>query len=237
MESRQDPRTDNETLMAFWENALTLSEDEKKEILASGEGDWKDLAPSEKLFQAAASLGTCRHVLDYGCGHGWAGIIAAKCGCAHVTAVDVVPGSIAGARLYASKYGAEPELLHVSPDWLRTVPEGTYDGIICSNVLDVVPEDTARTILEGLWHAARAEARIVIGLNYWLDPQIARERGMDLQENRLYVDGVLRLVTRRDEEWTELFRPWFTVRKMDHFAWPGEETERRRLFELTKNVV
>ena len=79
------------------------------------------------------------------------------------------------------------------------------------------------------------DADLFFGLNYYLSPETAASKGMSLSEgNRLYLDGVLRLVSRTDAEWTSLFAPWFTVETLEHFAWPGEKEARRRLFHLRK---
>ena len=76
---------------------------------------------------------------------------------------------------------------------------------------------------------------MVIGLNYFLSSEAATARGMELTDgNRLYIDGVLRLVSRTDEEWAQIFSPRYTVEQLEHFAWPGEQTEARRLFYLRK---
>ncbi len=76
---------------------------------------------------------------------------------------------------------------------------------------------------------------MIIGLNYRLSPEAAARRGITLTDgNRLYMDGVLRLVSRTDEEWARIFAPWFRVERLDHFAWPGEKAETRRLFFLRK---
>ena len=37
-----------------------------------------------------------------------------------------------------------------------------------------------------------------------------------------------------DEEWERIFAPFFTVDHLEHFAWPGETAEKRRLFHLRK---
>ena len=50
------------------------------------------------------------------------------------------------------------------------------------------------------------------------------------------MDGVLRLVSRTDDEWAALFDPYFTVEELDHFAWPGEAAETRRLFRLRRRA-
>ena len=228
---------DNKTLKAFWDKAFTLSEEDKAEEGKSGPEGWKEQAPSQKLFDAARSLGQKKKVLDYGCGSAWAGIIAAKSGCTDVTAVDVVPGAVTAAEFYASLYGAAEnmQIACVAPDWLSSVPPETYDGLFCSNVLDVVPPETAEDIIRETARIATPDASVIIGLNYWLSPERAAERGIELiGGNRLYVDGVLRLVSRTDEEWERIFSPWYAVEKLEHFAWPGEAKETRRLFYLRK---
>ena len=76
---------------------------------------------------------------------------------------------------------------------------------------------------------------VFIGMNYYLSPDMADKRGLTLEDgNRLYVDGVLRLVSRSDEEWEQLFSHCFAVVKREYFAWPGEEKPTRRLFCLQK---
>ena len=227
---------DNQTLREFWNSVFVLSDEDKEEAGKDPDG-WKDNAPSEKLFHAAESLGTRKKVLDYGCGGAWAGIIAAKSGCPDVTAVDVSEGPVKMAKFFSGLYGTD-EALHiscVSPEWLSTVPEKTYDGLICSNVLDVIPAVTAKEIIKEMARVVTDDASIIIGMNYYMSPEKAAERGQELQDgNCVYVNGVLRLVSLSDEEWIGVFSPYFTVEKLDHFAWPGEEEERRRLFFLKK---
>lgn len=52
-------------LKAFWNEVFTPEEDVTGE---PQEDDWKLMAPSEKLLDAVTALGSCRKVLDYGCG-------------------------------------------------------------------------------------------------------------------------------------------------------------------------
>lgn len=228
---------ENQTLISFWDKAFALSEEDQKQMLAGGGLDWKEIAPSEKLYQAACSLGKRNNVLDYGCGNAWAAVIAAKSGCADVTAVDAAPGAVRTAQHYAARYGVADRVHAVCSDsnWLQSVPDGTFDGLICSNVLDVVPPETADEILRELARALTRDGTVIVGLNYYLSPEAVAARNMALEDgSRLYIDGVLRLVSRTDEEWTRIFSPWFTVEKLEHFAWPGEAKETRRLFWLRK---
>ncbi len=227
---------DNRNLIDFWSRSYSLPEQEMEQARLAGPGDWKELAPSEKLALAACALGDRRKVLDYGCGSAWAGILAAKSGCRDVTAVDAAEGSARAARFYAELFGVSDRLqvLQVPPDWLQTVPADKYDGFICSNVLDVIPPETAEGILREAARVVTRDAAVIIGLNYWLSAEAAEARGLALRDGRLYVDGVLRLVSRSDEAWEAAFAPFFAVEKLEHFAWPGEAKETRRLFYLRK---
>lgn len=228
---------DNQTLIDYWDKAFSLSEEQKAQLQNQQAEDWKELAPSQKLFEAACSLGQRKKVLDFGCGDAWASIIAAKSGCTHVTAVDAAPGAVQAAQLFIQLYGVADHV-HVAcapSHWLQSIPTGTYDGLFCSNVLDVIPPETAEAILRESARIVTRDASVIVGLNYYLSPEAAAARGMDLVDgNRLYIDGVLRLVSRTDEEWTHIFSPWFTVERLEHFAWPGEAKESRPLFWLRK---
>lgn len=98
---KENVKRDNRILIDFWDQAFTLSEEQKAQLRNQQE-DWKELAPSEKLFRAAFSLGERKKVLDYGCGSAWAAIIAAKGGCPDVTAIDAAPAAVFAAKLSAA---------------------------------------------------------------------------------------------------------------------------------------
>ena len=228
---------ESQTLISFWDKAFAMSEEEQKQMLEGEVEDWKEMAPSEKLFQAACALGQRKKMLDYGCGNAWASIIAAKSGCEDVTAVDAAPGAVQAARLYAERYGVSDRVKTecASSNWLQSIPSGTYDGLVCSNVLDVVPPDIAEAIIRELARVTAPDGIVIVGLNYYLSPEVAAAKGLELVDgNRLYIDGVLRLVSRTDEEWERIFSHWYSVEKLEHFAWPGESKETRRLYWLRK---
>lgn len=233
---------DNKALIDFWDKVQTLSDEDRAQARESevGPDDWKTFAPSEKIFNAACLLGKQQKVLDYGCGIGWAAITAAKSGCPDVTAVDVSAGPVDTTRFYADLLGLQDQLhtACVSTDWLHSVPSGTYDGFICSNVLDVVPPEIAEDILRESARVTTPDALVIIGMNFYMSPERAAEKGEELVNgNMVYEDGVLRLVSRSDEEWAQIFSPWYSVEKLDHFAWPGESAERRRLFILRRKSL
>lgn len=228
---------DNRILIEFWDKALSLSDEDRKSEMQNSPDSWKEMAPSEKLFRAAEALGKCHKVLDYGCGNAWAGIIAAKSGCPDVTAADVAKGGAESAEFYAGFFDVSDKI-HVKlidPDWLSSVADETFDGLFCSNVLDVVPIETSQDIIVQLARVAKKGAQVGIGLNFHMSREKAKERGIELVGGRmLYVDGVLRMVSFSDDEWAKMFAPYFEVEALEHFAWPGEKAETRRLFHLRK---
>ncbi len=228
---------DNSNLIGFWNNVFAMSDEDRQSEMQNSPESWKEMAPSEKLFRAAEALGKCSRVLDYGCGNAWASLIAAKSGCPDVTAVDVVKNGIESAKFYSEFFNVA-DRIHaklIGTDWLTTVPSGYFDGLFCSNVLDVVPTETAQDIIGELARVVAKDAVIVIGLNFHMSEERAAANGIELVDGRrLYVDGVLRLVSYSDDEWEKIFAPYFSVESLDHFAWPGEKTETRRLFRLLK---
>jgi len=183
------------------------------------------------------SLGTRKRVLDYGCGEGWASIIAAKSGCKNVTGAETAENAVEMAKFYVNLFGVEKdvEVKHISEQWITEIPAESFDGIFCSNVLDVVPEEVAETILENFQRIAEEDASIIIGMNYYMEPKDNEERSIRVKNGKyVYLNEVLRLVSRTDEEWTEILSRYFVVEKLEYFSWPGEDTERRRLFYLKK---
>lgn len=224
-------------LIKFWDNAFALDDKTKEEIKKGiKDDDYLSFAPSSKLIDAASSLVSQSNVLDYGCGTGWASIIMAKKGCKNVTAVDVSPNAISALSFYSDLFKVSDYIkpITIDEEWLTSVDDNKYDGIISSNVLDVIPLEITKRIIKEFARITTKDAKIVIGLNFYLDEEKAKERGMVLTDNELYVDGVLRLLNKKDEEWIELFSPYFNVLKLDYFAWPNEVKETRRLFILNK---
>ena len=222
----------------FWDQAF--GSDEYKQYINELDPDdgWKDLASSEKLMDVLVEqLVNKKNVLDYGCGEGWAGITLNKSGCKNVTCVDVVENAIKLANSLKEKIGIETgfQAACVSDEWLDGVQSNTFDGIFCSNVLDVLPENIANKIIKNFSKIATADAKIVISMNYYVEPVSNPEKNIEIKNgNELYVNGILRMVTRTDEEWTNIFSKCFEVDKIEYFAWPGEDVEKRRIFIMRR---
>ena len=226
------------TLQKFWDNAFKMDDNSKKEIqeYASSLQDYDNLAPSQKLADTEKQLLSQKHILDYGSGSGWASIILGKNGANDVLAVDVSPNSVQMLNVYLEALGIQNvRTLAIEPNWLETVEANSFDGVVCSNVLDVLPTSITKYIIKEFSRILEPNGLLVIGLNYYLDMQNLPTSKFEKKDDTcLYIDGVLRLNSFSDEGWTDLFKPYFDVLKLDHFAWPGEKEEKRRLFLLKK---
>ena len=90
-------------------------------------------------------------------------------------------------------------------------------------------------ILEFFNKATKKDSSIIIGLNYYYDiTNKSPNPSIKIEGSNLYIDGVLRMVSRSDEEWESIFGKYFITEKLEHFAWPNENKETRRLFYLKK---
>ncbi|MBR5789904.1 MAG: class I SAM-dependent methyltransferase [Lachnospiraceae bacterium] len=226
--------------LKFWNSAFMMDDESKEEFIKDIdiENGWKDLASSEKLSDVIVrELADKSNVLDYGCGEGWAGIVLNKSGCKKVTCVDVVENAIELANFLKNSFKIESGLTmqHVSDTWIKEVDSKTYDGVFCSNVIDVLPKEVSDEIIENIARIATDDAKIVIAMNYYTKAESNPEKHLEVKNgNELYVDGILRMISRSDEEWTEIFNKYFTVERIEYFAWPGETEEKRRIFIMKK---
>ncbi len=231
----KDIKKVNSDLVEFWNEAIKLPEDYKEQVKNSSDNSVMDLVPAQKLFDAVKELGSCKKVLDYGCGSGWGAFVAASSGCDDVLAVDLGQDIIDSLRFYAEVLKLDVKGEVIDENWIKSAPSMTYDGLVCSNVLDVVPLETAEMIIKEMARITTSNAKIVIGLNFYISEEMASKRKIELVDGMyLFVNNVLRLSSLSDDEWKNIFAPYFDVVKLDHFAWEGEPVESRRIFVLKK---
>lgn len=227
---------DLNNLIKFWDERFILTDEIKEEIKEYDKNkDYINLAPSQKLVDACKELAKYEKVLDYASGYDWASIIMAKNGCKEIVSADTSKNSKVLADYYSHYFEVNDYVNHlvINEDWLYNLENNSFNGIICSNLFDVIPVEITLKIIKEFSRIITKDGLVVIGLNYYLDinkiPKVENK-----PKNYLYLEGVLRLVSLTDEEWTDLFNEYFDIIKLEHFSWPGEEKETRRLFYLKK---
>ena len=225
-------------LVEFWNKGFGISEEDKDEIKRSinPDVDYKSLAPSQKQYDAIVSFKGCSNVLDYGCGSGWASIIMAKNGVSHIDAVDVAKNAKEMVDAYSEGFKVSDKInaFAIDKDWLARQERNKYDGLFCSNVIDVIPLDMAKEIVKEASRVVKPGSKVIFSLNYYIDPVLMKNRGAEVSGSLVFIDGVLRLNSMTDEEWISIFKMYFKDLKIDYYAWPNEAKETRRLFTLIK---
>ena len=94
--------------------------------------------------------------------------------------------------------------------------------------------DLAKDIIRESARITSVDAKVVYSLNYYIDSKMMEERGFVVEGSLVYIDGILRLNSLTDEEWSNLFKQYFKDVKLIYYAWPNENKEARRLFILSK---
>lgn len=235
-----DIKKDNRNLIEFWDNQFKLDEEYKKQVLVEidKENDWKELIPSHKLLDACITLSNKQNILDYGCGNGWASIACAKSNLnCNIKCVDVSCNAVEQAKFFSNIFNTSGNISFDAIDtkWLESQDDNTYDGLICSNVLDVVPNEIAVDIIKETARITTSDALVIFSFNYYMDVTNVNNPSFKVEGNNVYINDVLRLVSLTDEEWINLFSKYYKVEKLEYFSWPGEQKETRRLFYLKKN--
>lgn len=227
-----------DVLKLFWDDQFRLSEDDKNKIIESIDidNDWKELVPSLKQLDALKELSNCKNILDYGCGDGWASIACAKYNAKNIKAVDLSSNAINYAKFYSDVFNVSKEINFETIDdkWLKNEKDNSYDGFFSSNVLDVIPTEVAKEIIKESARITTKDATVIFSFNYYMDLSKINNPNFKIIDNYVYINDVLRLVSRTDEEWIDLFSDYYNIERLEYFAWPGEVKESRRLFYLKK---
>jgi len=114
--------------------------------------------------------------------------------------------------------------------------DGSFDGIIVSNVLDIVPKDVENNILKELIRLLREDGLMFIKLNPDTTDEELKGYGLTQLQDDLYEeDGVLRLRKQSTNKWRQEFEKNFTIERYLEFPSPWQEGM-NRLFLLKKSV-
>ena len=229
---------DYNNLVSFWNKSFILNDETKEEILKmeNVKDSWKDMSPSIKLNEALTLFNGKDNILDYGCGQGWASIVMAKNGIKNIYDCDVAENSIKLLDFYKELYDVKDNInsFVIDSNWIKTEDDNKYNGLYCSNVIDVIPLDMAKDIIKEASRIVKEGSTVIFSLNYYIDPAVMQNKGCEVENSQIYIDGVLRLNSLKDEECKDIFSKYFKFIKLSYFSWPGEEKETRRLFIMKK---
>ena len=178
----------------------------------------------------------CRRVLDFGCGTG--DIIFQCCEFGNTEyglGVDVSETGIKYAQKMAQLNHYDHLIFKVGDISLFKEYEAeSFDGIIISNVLDVMPKDIALDTLKELTRLIPVNGLMFVKLNPFYSTQELESFGMKyISDNLFEEDGVLRYRDLNTAVWKHTFEKNFEIIRYLEFPYPWQEGM-NRLFLLSK---
>ncbi|MDA3931371.1 MAG: class I SAM-dependent methyltransferase [Tenericutes bacterium] len=193
----------NKTLISFWDGQF-----ETLKVKAIKKDDFSE--PSTLFDKVKYVADQCESILDFGSGSGYTLFYAALFGekMKKGLGVDTSKKAIA----YANETKDISGLLSIEFNqgdhyFLDTIKESSFDGIICSNVLDVVPYETSCEIIEALDRVLKPGGLFLLKLNFYLtDDMIEKMKMEKIAKNTYELNGVLRGMNLITEEWASRFK-------------------------------
>lgn len=180
-----------------------------------------------------------RRVLDFGCGSGDILFQCADFG--HLTygmGIDRSETGIRYAKQMAS-YNHYRNLDFIVGDLshFSQMEDASFDGIILSNVLDVVPKDVELAIFHEMTRLLSDDGYLLVKLNPYATQQQLDNWGFAKIEDNLYEDhGVLRVRNLHTKTWKRQFKQQFTIQRYLEFPYPWQ-AGMNRLFLLQKKTA
>ncbi|BBF43419.1 hypothetical protein lbkm_2107 [Lachnospiraceae bacterium KM106-2] len=175
-------------------------------------------------------------VLDYGCGTGDILFQCADFGfLTYGLGIDRSETGIQYANKMAT-YNHYRNLDYMVGDISDTaqMEDGDFDGIILSNVLDVMPKEEAREVYLEMTRLLREDGLLLVKLNPYATEHELEGIGLQKLKGNLYEeDGVLRLRELKTDTWREEFKRDFEEERYLEFPYPWQEGM-NRLFLLRK---
>ena len=216
--------------LKFWNEAY---KEEKPIVIKEEEyGLPKEM---KKIFNTL--LDNCDTLIDYGCGACELSLEAA-----HSGKVKKIYGIEKGENIVnfgnsMAKLNNLDNILTVEDggiDALKRFADNSMDGIIISNVLDVVTKDVADDILKNLLRVLKKDGLIMLKLNQYVKPEDFAKRDMvNFSENLYSFEGVLRIRLCTTDEWRKWFSPYLKEEMYADVPYQ-EENFFDRLFLLRK---
>lgn len=217
----------SQTLIEFWNQYFKAVEPMKLN---------KDEVKIEsKLDEELKFIGDhCKHVLDIGCGLGTCLMTSKLLGHKLNQGIGIDPSE--HAVHFANETVKLSEITgltfqqgdHVT---LSQYPDHTFDGIICSNTLDVIPTEISDKIIQEIYRLLSPGGFFLLKLNFHLDQTMIEKLKMESIGQDMYqINGVLRAVNRETETWIQQFNGLTLMRQAGYKRAPHLPDDRILVF-------
>ena len=178
----------------------------------------------------------CKNILDFGCGTGDVIFQCYEFGNMNFgLGVDLSETGIQYARKMTSVNNYKNLNFDIGDiSYFDSYEEGSFDGIILSNVLDVMPKDVAVKTFNRLTDLLSPKGLMFVKVNPYYDKADMAEWGMtQIKDNLFEEDGVLRYRELDTASWKQSFEKSYNILRYLEFPYPWQEGM-NRLFLLEK---
>jgi arsenite methyltransferase len=170
-------------------------------------------------------------ILDFGCGNG---VMLFKCslrGTKNHRGIDISEEAIKVARAIQKLSEKEGFTFSVGGvEELEAIADGTFDGVILSNIIDnLFPQDAIKVLTE-VKRILKIGGKALVKLNPFLSDNQIKEWNIKIIEKNFLDDG-LYLWNLSTEEWTNLLENYFSIVEYKDMYFP-EYDQYNRLFLL-----
>lgn len=193
----------NQDLISFWDKQFERLEAEAINV--------EDLTVDNPLDEMLVDLGNqCERILDYGCGSGYGIFVSSLMG-KHVKegiGIDTSKHAIDFCKKTAQKSNIKNlSFIQGSEEVLDIYKDKPFDGIICSNVLDVIPYETSESLIQTLTDVLKKGGYFLLKINFYLTEALIEKIHMQALDERSYaMNGILRGVNLTNQVWIERFK-------------------------------
>lgn len=169
-----------------------------------------DIKVDSKFDRYLKQIGdSCTSVLDIGCGMGTS-LMGSMCLGKKIekgigfdssqNAVDFANKTSELSNIKGIKFYADDE------SFLKKLEDESFDGMICSNFLDVIPRDLSEQIIIEMKRILKPNGFLLLKINFFLDEQqIDRLKMENIEENTYQMNGVIRAYNLSTDAWINRF--------------------------------
>lgn len=221
-------KAENKKLIEFWNNAF-----EKVEPMTLSSSDFDVSVDLNRLLKQLGDQ--CKDVLDIGCGWGY-GLLAAKLlGNKMTYGLGIDPSINAVSVIEATCENSDIDGIDAKEGThalLSLYDDQSFDGIICSNTLDVVPEETSDEIILEIKRLLKPQGLLLLKFNFYLDDALIEKIGMkEIDKNAYAVNGILRGVNHTTDEWFYKFDGFEVIEQTEYERVPKGPKDRLLLLK------
>ncbi|MCB9498625.1 MAG: class I SAM-dependent methyltransferase [Bacillales bacterium] len=208
-----DIKKENAKLIEFWDQMF-----KDREPMAIEKSDFDE---NDKLIGYLKDLGNkSENIMDIGTGPGYALLAIATLldKPKKLYGIDASASSILLAQETALKSGLKGiQFAQKNAEDLKEIPPLSYDLIICSNTLDVVPYDTSKAIIEEIKRILKKGGTLLLKINFYLNKELIERLKMEeIDKNTYTMNGIIRGMNLTNEEWIKRFSG-FSLIKTDEY--------------------